>query len=88
MPQDGLDSQQEPNEEWTSDPAQKESRPPQHQKHQKFRSLDDRVVAGVAGGLGEYFDVNPWLFRLIFVWPITWPLYLFLWWYMPVNREK
>ncbi|MBC8507025.1 MAG: PspC domain-containing protein [Anaerolineales bacterium] len=32
-----------------------------------FRSQDDRMVAGVCGGLGEYFDIDPTLMRLIFV---------------------
>lgn len=30
------------------------------------RSRTDRVGAGVAGGLGEYFDVDPVLFRVLF----------------------
>ncbi len=30
------------------------------------RSTDDRVVVGVAGGLGHYFDVDPILFRVLF----------------------
>jgi len=30
------------------------------------RSTTDRVGAGVAGGLGEYFDVDPILFRVLF----------------------
>jgi len=30
------------------------------------RSSTDRVVAGVAGGLGEYFGVDPVLFRVLF----------------------
>jgi phage shock protein PspC (stress-responsive transcriptional regulator) len=30
------------------------------------RSRTDRVAAGVAGGLGEYFDVDPVLFRVLF----------------------
>ena len=30
------------------------------------RSTDDRVVVGVAGGLGRYFDVDPILFRVLF----------------------
>src|SRR5690348_3588736 len=29
------------------------------------RSSDDRVAAGVAGGLGEYFGVDPVLFRVL-----------------------
>jgi len=32
-----------------------------------FRSRDDRMVAGVCAGLGEYFDIDPTLMRLIFV---------------------
>jgi phage shock protein C len=31
------------------------------------RSKSDKVVGGVAGGLGEYFDVDPVLFRIGFV---------------------
>src|SRR3954452_19819207 len=30
------------------------------------RSADDRVIAGVAGGLGRYFGVDPVLFRIGF----------------------
>ena len=32
-----------------------------------YRSTDDRVVAGVCGGLGDYFDVDPVIFRIAFV---------------------
>ncbi len=32
-----------------------------------YRSERDRVIAGVCGGLGEYFDVDPVLIRLIFI---------------------
>ena len=28
---------------------------------------EDRMIAGVAGGLGEYFDAVPTLIRLLFV---------------------
>ncbi|MDP9309955.1 MAG: PspC domain-containing protein [Chloroflexota bacterium] len=31
------------------------------------RSSSDRVIAGVCGGLGAYFGVNPLVFRLLFV---------------------
>ena len=31
------------------------------------RSRSDRMVAGVSGGLGRYFDVNPVLYRVGFV---------------------
>lgn len=31
------------------------------------RSRDSRVIAGVAGGLGRYFDIAPAVFRLGFI---------------------
>jgi phage shock protein C len=38
-------------------------------KHIKkvYRSRTDRVIAGVAGGLGDYFEIDPVIFRIIFV---------------------
>jgi phage shock protein PspC (stress-responsive transcriptional regulator) len=32
-----------------------------------YRSTDDRKIAGVCGGLGEHFDLDPVFFRLIFL---------------------
>ena len=32
-----------------------------------FRSRNDRMFAGVAGGLGEYFDIDPTVVRILFV---------------------
>lgn len=32
-----------------------------------YRSDDNRMVAGVLGGVAKYFDVDPTLVRLIFV---------------------
>jgi len=32
-----------------------------------YRSIEDRKIAGVCGGLGEYFDLDPVLFRAAFV---------------------
>ncbi len=32
-----------------------------------YRSRKNRVIAGVAGGLGEYFDIDPVFVRVIFV---------------------
>src|SRR5437868_15290061 len=36
-------------------------------RRQLQRSRSDRVVAGVCGGLGDYFDVDPVIFRIAFV---------------------
>lgn len=30
-----------------------------------YRSTKDRKIAGVCGGLGEYFDIDPVLFRVL-----------------------
>ena len=32
-----------------------------------YRSVDDRMVAGVCAGIADYFDIDPTLVRLIFV---------------------
>lgn len=32
-----------------------------------YRSRQNKMIAGVAGGLGQYFNVDPTLFRLAFV---------------------
>lgn len=31
-----------------------------------YRSITDRRVAGVCGGLGEYFGIDPVIFRILF----------------------
>lgn len=55
------------------------------------RSRTNRFIAGVCGGLGNYFGVNPLIFRILFV-LIAVPggvpgilLYLILWLVMPEN---
>jgi phage shock protein C len=32
-----------------------------------YRSQKERMIGGVCGGLGEFFEVDPIIFRLIFV---------------------
>jgi len=32
-----------------------------------IRTYDDKKIAGVCGGLGEYFDIDPTIIRLIWV---------------------
>ena len=32
-----------------------------------YRSRDERMIAGVCGGLAEYFEADPTLIRLIWV---------------------
>lgn len=37
-----------------------------------YRSRKDRVLLGVAGGIGEYFEIDPIIVRLIFVLLTLW----------------
>lgn len=53
-----------------------------------YRSQDDRVVAGVCGGLGEAYDVDPNLLRAVAVIPTFWVLYLALWVFLPEEPEQ
>ena len=32
-----------------------------------YRSRDERMISGVCGGLGQYFNMDPTLIRLLFV---------------------
>jgi len=32
-----------------------------------YRSQDDRILAGILGGLGKYFNIDPTIIRLGFV---------------------
>ena len=36
-------------------------------KRRLYRSDKNRVIAGVCGGLGEYFAIDPIIFRLLFL---------------------
>ena len=58
-----------------------------------FRSRSDKVIAGVCGGLGRYFDIDPVLLR------VSWVLllllfgtgllaYLIAWLIMPPEPEE
>lgn len=31
------------------------------------RSRTNRVIAGVCGGIGKHLEINPWLFRILFI---------------------
>ena len=43
--------------------------------HKKlYKSTREKMLGGVAGGLAEYFDVDPTIIRLVFV------LSVFRWW--------
>lgn len=51
------------------------------------RSRDDRVVAGVCGGLAEAYDVDVNVLRAAFALPLLWGLYLVMWAVLPLEEE-
>lgn len=55
-----------------------------------YRSQDNRIIGGVAGGLAEYFDIDPVIVRIIFVvaafgWGFSIFAYILLWIIVPRN---
>lgn len=54
-----------------------------------YRSYDDRILGGVAGGLGEYLELDPTLIRLIFALAFMsgfgFIAYLFAWIIIPLD---
>ena len=38
-----------------------------NQYQKLYRSREDRMLGGVCGGLGEYFDIDPTLVRVLFI---------------------
>lgn len=54
-----------------------------------YRSRTNRVIAGVCGGLGEYFGIDPIIFRLIFLFvPGVNLIYFILWIFAPNNPNQ
>jgi phage shock protein PspC (stress-responsive transcriptional regulator) len=72
---------------------QPEISPPPGAPRRLTRSSRDRMWAGVAGGLGEYFDVDPVLVRLIWVAAAVFtgglaiPVYILFWIIMPRDDQ-
>lgn len=32
-----------------------------------YRSQKDRIIAGVCGGIAEYFNISPWIVRVVWI---------------------
>ena len=61
-------------------------------KKKLYRSRENRMIAGVCGGLGEYFEIDPTLVRLALVFLALWwgggiLLYLLAWFIIPEEPE-
>ncbi|HEY1407156.1 MAG TPA: PspC domain-containing protein [Spirochaetota bacterium] len=55
------------------------------------RSQKHKMIAGVAGGVGEYFEIDPALVRLAFIvllstW-LTVAAYIIAWIFIPLAKE-
>jgi phage shock protein PspC (stress-responsive transcriptional regulator) len=56
-----------------------------------YRSRDERWIAGVCGGIGDYFDLDPTVIRVLFILAFfifgggLW-VYLILWVIIPLNK--
>jgi phage shock protein C len=62
------------------------------QKKRLFRSKSNKVIAGVCGGLGDYFDTDPVLIRVLFLVFLlaagsTLLVYLIMWLIVPKDRS-
>jgi phage shock protein C len=59
-----------------------------------FRSEEDTVIAGVCGGIGTYFRLDPVLVRLVWICVTAFTglvpgclVYLLSWWIVPVKQR-
>lgn len=55
------------------------------------RSLTDKKIAGVCGGLGEYFNIDPVILRIIFLLSIFFGglgliVYIVMWFVVPEGK--
>lgn len=39
----------------------------ENQTKRLYRSKNDRIISGICGGMGIYFDIDPVIFRILFV---------------------
>ena len=57
------------------------------------RSAEEKVIGGVAGGLGDYLDTDPVIFRILFV-VLAFTggggvlIYLLMWIFIPFNQRR
>src|SRR5438309_1549910 len=56
------------------------------------RSSDNRIIAGVCGGLGDFFNIDPTIIRIVFIFLAFFGgsgifIYIILWIIIPVSRN-
>jgi len=63
----GKDSPKESSEPKKSTPPKKDETPPESDFKRLYRSLTNRMIGGVCGGIAEYFGIDPTIVRILFV---------------------
>ena len=58
-----------------------------------YRNTSDGKIAGVCSGIGDYFEIDPVIIRLIFLSAlflggVGFPVYLIAWFIVPKNLTK
>jgi len=58
-----------------------------------YRSSKDKMIGGVAGGMADYFNIDPVILRVLFVillfaWGVSFFFYVLLWIIVPLNPKE
>ncbi len=58
-----------------------------------YKSRKSKMIGGVAGGLGDYFDIDPVIIRVLFImtafaWGVSVIAYILLWIVLPENPDE
>ncbi|MCO5251379.1 MAG: PspC domain-containing protein [Candidatus Kapabacteria bacterium] len=58
-----------------------------------YKSRRSKMIGGVAGGLGDYFDIDPVIIRVLFImtafaWGVSVIAYIILWIVLPENPDE
>lgn len=66
--------------------------PPKTTPSRLYRSETNKMIAGVAGGLGEYFEIDPTIIRIIFIILALFQgsgvlIYIVMWVILPVHSR-
>ncbi len=77
----------------TTSPMAKEAEGERPPVRRLYRSLRNKKIAGICGGLGDYFNVDPTVFRILWVLLLILfgtgiLLYLILWILIPIESES
>lgn len=92
MPRAKKSRPEEPSKQHTNNNS-KEKQDTTQNTPRMYRSVNNRILGGVAGGLGEYFQIDPTLVRIIFILLALFAggfgilLYLILWFILPSEND-